>query len=212
MLDSALDFLRAASGHRPTMAHDRPPLCTITFGRSPSLYYRDALRLAQASPGYGRGDAHGPERHTVAVDLQALPLVEPLIRLIAGWRGASVQISGFVLRREEVTALLRVLACYRDRERAGFDELYCWGLPGHERGRVPCRIVDLALPWLPPSEYADPDLRPRLLQAHASTTFAALCPAFDPEAMRAAATAALDPERQARAQIDRLLSDLELDL
>ena len=59
-----------------------------------------------------------PERHTVAVDLQALPLVEPLIRLIAGWRGASVQINGFVLRREEVTALLRVLACYRDRERA----------------------------------------------------------------------------------------------
>ena len=52
----------------------------------------------------------------------------------------------------------------------------------------------------------------RLLQAHASTTFAALCPAFDPEAMRAAATAALDPERQACAQIDRLLSDLELDL
>ena len=80
-----------------------------------------------------------------------------------------------------------MLTCYRRRERSRLGALYCWGLPERDRGRLPCRLIDAALPWTPPEEYADPGLLPSLLEAQANETFAALCPAYDAESVERAA-------------------------
>jgi hypothetical protein len=187
--------------------------CTLSFERSTSPYYREAVRLARAIPGYRHSAAEEPERHSVPITVAALPVAERLLRLVAGWRGAVVHAQGIALYGTETFWLLHMLSCYRRRERSRLGALYCWGLPERELGRLPCRLVDAALPWAtPPDDYADPRLLPNLLEAQASETFAALCPAYDGESIEQAARTWLGGDPAARSALERLLGDVDVDL
>ena len=54
--------------------------CTLTFERSPSPYYREALRLARATPGY-ESNGDGPQmRNVVPITVAAMPVAERLLR------------------------------------------------------------------------------------------------------------------------------------
>jgi hypothetical protein len=184
--------------------------CTLTFERSSSPYYREAVRLARTVPGYRRSGDEERERHSVP--LAALPLAERLLRLVTGWRGSLVQVQGIALYGLETFRLLQMLGCYRRRERSRLGTLYCWGLPERGRGRLPCRLVGAVLPWTPPEEYGDPGLLPSLLEAQASETFAALCPAYDAASVEQVALSWLGGDQAARSAVERLLGDLDLDL
>jgi hypothetical protein len=186
--------------------------CTLTFERSSSPYYREAVRLARTVPGYRRSGADEPERHRVPFSVAALPVMERLLRLVAGWRGSVVQVQGIALYGAETSRLLHMLGCYRRRERSRLRMLYCWGLPERGRGRLPCRLVEAALPWTPPEEYADPGLLPSLLEAQASETFAALCPAYDAAAVEEVARTWVGGDPESRSALERLLGDLAVDL
>ena len=186
------------------------PTCMLSFERSPSPHYGAAVRLARSLPGYEYRGEGRHERHSVPIGLSALPLAERLLALVQGWRSTVVTTDGAVLDALEIASLLLMLRCYRRRARSGLGALYCWGLPERARGRVPCRLVDAALPWMLPEEYERPTLLPRLLHAHARTTFAALCPAFSLGATWSQADGPADEE--ARQTVERLLGDLELDL
>jgi hypothetical protein len=117
--------------------------CTLTFERSSSPYYREAVRLARTVPGYRRSGDEGRERHSVPLSVAALPLAERLLRLVTGWRGSLVEVQGIALYGAETFRLLQMLRCYRRRERSRLGTLYCWGLPERARGRLPCRLVNI---------------------------------------------------------------------
>jgi hypothetical protein len=186
--------------------------CTLIFERSSSPYYREAVRLARTVPGYRRSCDDEPERHRVPFSVAALPVMERLLRLVSGWRGSVVQVQGIALYGAETFRLLHMLGCYRRRERSRLGMLYCWGLPERGRGRLPCRLVEAALPWTPPDDYAEPRLLPSLLEAQASETFAALCPAYDAESIEQAARTWLGDPASSRSALERLLGDLDVDL
>ncbi len=192
----------------------REPLdCTLTFERSSSPYYREAVRLARATPGYRRVDDGERERHVVPLTVAALPVAERLLRLVSGWRGSVVHADGVALYGGEAYWLLHMLGCYRRRERSRLGVLYCWGLPERDRGRLPCRLIDASLPWTtPPADYADRQLLPSLLQAQAGETFAALCPAYDRESVEQAASSWAGYDPASRSALERLLGDVDVNL
>lgn len=192
-----------------SMDHRETPDCTLIFERSSSPYYREALRLARAIPGYREPE---PERHVVPLTVATLPTAERLLRLVAGWRGAVVEVDGIALYGAETFRLLHMLGCYRRRERSHLGVLYCWGLPDRARGRVPCRLVDATLPWTPSDEYADPALLRSLVRAQARETFAALCPAYQAEPVETAAVSWVGGDPSARSSFERLLGDIDIDL
>lgn len=195
----------------PTMDPGACPEITLTFERSPSLYFGEALRLARAIPGYSCSAADGRERHMVPITIEAMPVAERLLRLVAGWRGSVVEADGVALYGYETLRLLAMLACFRRHERSRLGETYCWGLPDRPRGRVPCRLVEATLPWSPPDDYSDPELLPGLIRALAADTFAALCPAYDAASVQLAAAVWAGGDAGPRPTFERLLGDIEFD-
>lgn len=185
--------------------------CTLTFERTSSSYYREAVRLARAIPGYRREAEGERERQTVPLTIATLPLSERLLRLVAGWRGSVVEADGIALYGVEMLRLLGMFSCYRRHERSRLGLLYCWGLPDRGRGRVPCRLVNAVLPSTVLDDYAAPELLPSLLRALSTDTFASLCPAYDAASVQTA-TAAWVGGALPRAIFDNLLGDLDVDL
>ena len=133
--------------------------------------------------------------------------------MVIGWRGVSLAADGVVLGDARLWALRHVLGYHRERQRSGLEGLYCRGLPGPERGRVPCRLLERRLPWALSSDYADAELLPRLLVAHARAAMIDACPAYDADAVSSAALEQLDRllglagERE---RLQRLLRDVDL--
>lgn len=200
-----------ASGHAARMGGDEGTGCTLTFERSASPYYGEAVRLARAIPGYCQVEVEGDVRHTVPLTVATAPLLERLLRLVLGWRGAVVHAGGLALYGGEMLRLLGMLTCYRGYERSRLGVLHCWGLPERGRGRVPCRLIDAALPWEPPDDFADAQLRPELVQALATDTFAVLCPVYDCAPIENAIAAWMGAAAH-RSSFERLLDDLDVDL
>jgi len=188
----------------------------LQFGVSPSTHYRTAVELARLVPGYECTGTGRELTHRVPADAGQLPLLERLIALIAGWRSTTLEIDGMMVGRAELHRLMRLIACHRERELSGLEELYCWGLPGEGTLAVPCRLVALSFPLSAPAAYTDPALLGPLVTAHARAVMADACPAFDAEAIEAAARrhfgveAPLNPME--RRTLERLLDGLTLDL
>jgi hypothetical protein len=185
--------------------------CTLTFERSPSPYYPEALRLARAVPGYMSDDEGAQTRHIVPITVAAMPVAERLLRIVSGWRGSVVDVDGVDLYGVEMLRLLGMLSCFRRHERSRLGLSYCWGLPDGERGRVPCRLISSALPWTPPENYSHPDLLPNLIRALAAGTFAALCPAYDAPSVQSAAASWAGGEGLPRSLFEDLLGDVDID-
>ena len=184
----------------------------LRFGASPSHHYPAAVHLARRLPGYRTSGGDGPREHCVPVTRTHLPQIARLLALVEGWKHTRLTVGRTTLDVQHTWTLVQVLACHRDRGHSGLGELYCWGLPGAPRGRLPCRRLDRVLPWPLPPEYAAPEWRPRLLRALARAHLLDACPAYRPAAMGRAldptAGAGPDPER---ARLARLLRDVNLD-
>ncbi len=185
----------------------------LSFGSSSSPNYRRAVALAQTLPGY-ETDGSGREiRHLVPLTHTHVDRLDELLGLVIGWRGTSLAAGGVVVGSAQLWTLRQVLACHRDRQRSGLEGLYCWGLPGLERGRVPCRLLERLLPWDLTGDYADAELLPRLLVAQARAAMIDGCPAFEAGAMSRAALKQLDRLRGLsgeRERLERLLRDVDL--
>lgn len=160
---------------------------SLVFGFSTSRDYARAVRLAAALPDYANEGVGREVRHSVPVDGSAASLLEELLVLVGAWRSSVLLADGVAIGRP--SSLRGVLTCQRTRERSGLGELHCWGLPAVDRGRVPCRLLERALPWMLSGEYANSKLLPRLLTAHARQLLLDACPAYDERAVVRAALA-----------------------
>ena len=179
-----------------TRRKDTTMTYSLVFGFSTSRDYARAARLAVSVPGYASEGAGRQVRHSVPVDGSAAPLLEELLVLVGTWRSTALLDDGVVIGRPG--ALRQVLACQRQRARSDLGELHCWGLPAVDRGRVPCRLLERALPWMLGGEYANSKLLPRLLTAHTRQLLLDACPAYDERAVvRAALASRGRPRHQA---------------
>ncbi|MCA9825350.1 MAG: hypothetical protein KC479_08000 [Dehalococcoidia bacterium] len=187
------------------------PPCRLTFERSPSPHYREALRMASEMPTYTRTFTDGRVRHEVHLTIESHATAERLLRLVVNWRGSALEIDGVVLYGSEAIRLLSMLDCHRSWRRLRLGTDYCWGLPSRIRGRVPCRLIDARLPWRPPDEYHHPRLLPNLVRALEAESFASFCPAYDPAAVQFAAASWAMGEEGPREQFEHLLEDLDIE-
>jgi hypothetical protein len=150
---------------------------SLVFGFSSSRDYARAVRIASAVPGYASEGAGHDILHYVPVEASTAPLLDELLALVSAWRTSRLLADGVAIGRPG--ALRTVLDCQRQRLRSGLGALHCWGLPAVERGRVPCRLLERALPWRLAGEYANSRMLPRLLAAHARELLLDACPAYD---------------------------------
>ncbi len=188
---------------------------TLCFSWSRSPRYPRAVALATTVAGTivsGEGRA---QTHRVPLDATALPALGELLPLVAGWRATRVWQGARPLPPRAVGALQQVLACAQEREWSGLGALHCQGRHRPWAQRVPCRVLDHALPDRVLAE-ADPHQRATLVAGLARTSLAAACPAYDPAAVLAAADeaasqGAVEDEVDDRARFERLLGDLRVE-
>jgi transitional endoplasmic reticulum ATPase len=125
------------------------PLLEVRFGRSPSVNYALAVRLAKSLPGYQGTGADKAVVHEVVAE-KPLPenvhweaLVQ-LLRLIKGWDSARVKISGESMWVGLLSLQLSdVQACYAQKRQQGAGDDYCSGksAAGGEASAFGCRLV-----------------------------------------------------------------------
>jgi hypothetical protein len=159
----------------------------LAFGYSASPAYARAMTLARSLPGYRAEGEARLVRDRVPITGNDLTACEVLLALVRGWRSTVVLADELPLERRRLWTLERVLACYSERASSGLEELYCSGLLGTRDGRLPCRLVDSALPWILSGPYRDHTLLPRLLLAHARQKLVEICPVYDHAGLTAAA-------------------------
>ena len=197
---------------------------TLCFSWSRSHRYPRAVTLATTVAGTIVSGAGREQTHRVPLDATALPALGELLPLVAGWRATRVWQGARPLPPRAVGALQQVLACAQEREWSGLGPLHCQGRQRAWGQRVPCGVLDRALPDRVLAD-PDPEQRATLVRGLARTTLAAACPAFDAAAVRAAVRqGAAGPRpwgrdlagpdgdaREDRARFERLLGDLRLE-
>jgi transitional endoplasmic reticulum ATPase len=121
----------------------------ITFGKSPSAYYGQAVQWAQTFSGYQQTGAGQTLVHSVTVKV---PLaheatwekVQYLLRLIHGWRSTRVTVAGYAVNYWQLTGRLdQVRSCYARKLQQGAGSDYCSGkqAPGDEATSFGCRLL-----------------------------------------------------------------------
>ena len=190
----------------------RGPLLEISFGTSPSVHYARAVDLAQRLAGYHASGAGPHLVHSVALEASLADegtweQLQQLLRLVSGWRSASLKLAGRPLPYGLLLARLGpVRACYAQQLRHGAADAYCSGkrAPGDEASHFGCRFaqgvsrsVDLAayaeVSWiqfgtLTPAHdcfRVDKPAIARALEQQTRAEACVLCPAFRWQRLRA---------------------------
>ena len=163
----------------------------LSFGFSRSPNYERAIAVALRIPGCSEAGEGRQRIHTVPITHERFDDVTELVDLTLGWKSTRLLVDGVQAGPGALRRLLSVVACLQDRELGGLEELHCWGLPEWPRGRVPCRLIDRALPWHLEDHYADPQVLPRLVDALARRQMTGVCPVFEFDEVRLAALKAL---------------------
>jgi hypothetical protein len=125
-----------------------PPF-RLTFPRSSSSAYREAVRLAQQSPGYaeaqdGRQLVHVATFGATPDDLTTLTELWALVR---GWRGARLEVDGIGVLPRERARLGEVLECAARAATFPKPASYCTSAPPASwspwpgRPAFPCRLL-----------------------------------------------------------------------
>src|SRR5438046_2313866 len=97
----------------------------ITFGKSPSAYYGQAVQWAQALSRYRQTSAGQALVHTVTVKVSLAheatwEKLQYLLRLIHGWRSTRVTVAGHVVNYWRLTGrLAQVRSCYARKVQQG---------------------------------------------------------------------------------------------
>jgi transitional endoplasmic reticulum ATPase len=121
----------------------------ITFGKSPSVHYGQALQRARAFSGY-RQTGQGPTLiHTVTVKVllaheATSEKLQDLLHLIHGWRSTRVTVSGRIVNYWRLTnRLAQVRSCHARKVQQGAGPGYCSGKlrPNDEASFFGCRLV-----------------------------------------------------------------------
>ncbi len=125
------------------------PTLEISFGRSPSPSFADAVRLASELPGYRKSGSGRDERHGIEL---AVPVDHPerwssiqdLYTLVGSWKRTRLRLGGAPLAilwelDQEVTMLQ---ACFALREQLGGHDDHCRGqaAPSEEPRFFGCRF------------------------------------------------------------------------
>jgi transitional endoplasmic reticulum ATPase len=112
------------------------PLLEITFGKSPSTQYDQAVCLAQTSPGYratgeGRDVVHRVTTSASLAEESTWEKLDRLLHLVSGWRSARLTLDGRPLNSWSFSLqLAQIKACHVRRVQAGTGDLYCSGKSG----------------------------------------------------------------------------------
>ncbi len=170
----------------------------LSFGFSRSPNYERAITVARRILGYSEAGEGRHRIHAVPITHERFDDVTELVDLTRGWKSMRLLVDDVQAGPGALHRLLSVLACFRDRELSGLEELHCWGLPEWPRGRVPCRTIERALPWHLEDHYADPQVLPRLVDALARRQMTGVCPVFEFDDVRRAALKALAAQEAER--------------
>jgi AAA+ superfamily predicted ATPase len=121
----------------------------ITFGKSPSVHYGQAVQRARTFSGY-RQTGEGPTLvHTVTVKVSLAheatwEKLHYLLRLIHGWRSTRVTVAGHVVNYWPLTSRLgQVRSCHARKVQHDAGPSYCSGKqrPGDEATSFGCRLL-----------------------------------------------------------------------
>jgi len=122
----------------------------VSFRRSHSRYYADAVHIARELPNYrvrgeGRETMHSVAVALVLDDLHLWERVRQLVDIVGGWKYSRISIEGASADRfsdleREIT---EVRDCYTRREESGIGGGFCSGkgAPDDEPGCFGCRLV-----------------------------------------------------------------------
>jgi transitional endoplasmic reticulum ATPase len=121
----------------------------ITFGRSPSAHYGQAVQRAQAFSGYRQTGAGQTLVHSITVKVSLAheatwEKLQHLLRLIHGWRSTHVTVAGQVVNYWQLSGrLAQVRSCYARKVQEGAGPGYCSGKqrPGDEATFFGCRLL-----------------------------------------------------------------------
>src|SRR5258708_4267886 len=126
----------------------RVPL-EITFGKSPSAHYGQAVQRARALSGY-RQTGEGPTLvHTVTVKVSLAheatwERLHDLLRLIQSWKSTRMTVAGHVVNYWQLTSrLVQVRSCHARKVQHDAGPGYCSGKqkPGDEATSFGCRLL-----------------------------------------------------------------------
>ena len=118
----------------------------LEFGYSTSVRYPRALELfGQIVGGTTRGTGRYAV-HAVTFGDLAEPGLRELLVTVAPWSSASVRRAGLAAPAGALQRAVRVAGCASGAAASLFREQYCWG-PPFVAQRVPCRLLEEALPW-----------------------------------------------------------------
>jgi transitional endoplasmic reticulum ATPase len=121
----------------------------ITFGKSPSAHYGQAVQRAHTFSGYRQTGAGQTLVHSVAVKVSLAheatwEKLQHLLRLIHGWRSTRVTVAGQVVNYWQLSGrLAQVRSCYARKVQQGAGPSYCSGKqrPGDEATSFGCRLL-----------------------------------------------------------------------
>jgi transitional endoplasmic reticulum ATPase len=121
----------------------------ITFGKSPSAHYSQAVQRAKTFSGY-RQTAEGPTLvHTVTVKVSLAheaiwEKLHELLRLIQSWKSTRMTVAGHVVNYWQLTSrLAQVKSCHARKVQQDAGPAYCSGKqkPGDEGTSFGCRLL-----------------------------------------------------------------------
>lgn len=129
---------------------EKPIKIEVSFGKSSSVNYRTAVRLAKQVEGYEERGEGQQIRHSVRLDLsfdddKAWDDVRQLSQIIGGWKSASFRLDGrrFTSMWELDQEIGEVRQCYIQRRDSVLGEAHCLGkeAPDDEADFFGCRYV-----------------------------------------------------------------------
>ncbi len=122
----------------------------ITFSKSHSKYFKDAVQIARELPNYKISGEENEQTHRVKVqlsldDLQLWERVRTLALIVRNWKKSKIEIIGIPVRdfMELERGISEVRNCYKRWSESGIGEMYCSGkdAPDDETSCFGCRLV-----------------------------------------------------------------------
>ena len=120
----------------------------ITFGKSPSAHYGQAVQRARGFSGYRQRSEGSTLVHTVTVKVSLAheatwEKLHELLRLIQSWKSTRLTVAGHVMNYWQLTSrLAQVKSCHARKVQQDAGPGYCSGkrTPGDEAAYFGCRL------------------------------------------------------------------------
>lgn len=115
----------------------------ISFGRSTSATYEQALKIARNIPTYTEEGEGKLTRHAVTLPITEIELIINLWELTGSWKTSRLLINGQPASKKDL--VYKCLGCFRERQKAYNREQYCYGESQYESNLWGCKQLRMPL-------------------------------------------------------------------